>query len=558
MLPLLVLLRHVGAGVTPVAMVLVLVTIQIVCLRWIRSAGAILAVIAAGLVAWPVVDLHVAVASVVLSMAWTWSLGVRPKRSGAVSSRSVAGLAVVVSALTVFGAPILFTIVLGVVLVLVAGPIEPPAWTGAGIRVGDRLGSIAATALGGVAMLVPAVVMSVLSVAYRCVGHHPLGSRRGGWVSRAGRADAPSPRGAAHPGADRSSRQIRRSLAHVLLVVVLIVAGLAAYTARATTVPTSAAFADDPSWPTVWREQSAFNSNPRFDNTTLFGLKDFRSRFVNQVDHVRRTWRPPPCACRRFTVWWFGGSAAWGFYQRDDDTIPSQIARALWDEGVAVDFVNLAVPGYSLFQEAQQFNQMAVTVDPPDLAVFYDGANELALQVNRNNEGRGADESPASYMEQQMASIFRVASMPSRLMNRGQGTVPADPDLGDQPPLDSPEVAAHAMNRYRRQVEIVRVVAAARQIPTMFLWQPTMSTAPRATVAQFDPMAAPDFAWYRRLVDAARARLPSGVVDLSDVMDRERRPIFPDWAHTNRHGSNVVAGALAPGMEDFVRSGARR
>ena len=403
--------------------------------------------------------------------------------------------------------------------------------------VGAHAGHWVGTTLAAVAMLPAAVVVLVMSALYRLFRFDPL---------RPDRTAGPRWRRRPGTGSDLEGRvgraaRRRRSLAGAAGVLA-VVAGCLVLLVRPPGAPTSAAFTD-PSWPDVWAQQQKFNSNPEFNPTTLFSLKDFSSPYVNQVDGRRRVWQPPPCSCPRRTVWWFGGSAAWGFYLSDEQSVPSQLARAAWSQGVALEITNFALPGYTLSQEMQLFAQLAETEPAPDLAVFYDGANELFLQVDRNNHGQGTDESPVTYADRQFQTVTRALSWPQRLW--GFATPgSAAPSPARDPLLDAPEVAGHAMARYRRQVALVDAVAAANKIPVLFVWQPTMSTAPTSAAAEWRPMAPADAEWHRRLSAAGRAGLPDQVLDLSDVFDTTTRPVFPDWAHTNAAGARTVAEAL--------------
>ena len=522
-----------------------------------RRPGAVAAVVLVS-AAVAAVGIGVRAAVVAATSAVLWSLALPAFRKAAAGHparalRPTVGPLVVADVLLLTGGRVRWAAVvllLGVV-VCVVGWRAPRAMSRVA-DLGDRAGHLLGTALAAVAVLPAAVVLTVMWALYRLVGFDPLRPRRDatGWRTRSSgavRAD----RGTALEvdGRVGPSGRRRRGLAGALAVVLLVVAVLAAltYPARA---PRSAAL-DDPTWPQVWAQQNKFNAHPLFDPTTVFRLRDFSSTFVNQVDGRRRTWRPPPCDCERRTVWWFGGSAAWGFFQSDDQTVPSQVARRAWKDGVALDIENYALPGYSLSQEMQLFAQLSVTQPPPDLAVFYDGANELFLQVDRNNAGRGSDESPATYADAQYQTLTRVASSPQRWwgwLTDGR----AAPDAPKEPSLDAPQVADHAMARYRRQVELTRAVADRAGIPVLFVWQPTRSTSPAATAAEFEPTAPKDAAWFRRLSAAGRAGLPDGVLDLSDAFAALRSPVFPDWAHTNALGATTVGDALAP--EVVVRS----
>ena len=419
--------------------------------------------------------------------------------------------------------------------------------------VGDRGGHLLGTALAAVAVLPAAALLTVMSGCYRLVRFDPLRPRgrvlawraRPAGAVRPGRGTAVDVEGRVGPRGRR-----RRGLAGALAVVLLVVVAAAVVT-RPRPAPESAAMTD-PSWPDVWAQQNKFNASPVFDPTTVFRLRDFASPYVNQVGGRRTTWRPPPCDCERRNVWWFGGSSAWGFFLSDDQTIPSQVARRAWEDGVALDIENFALPGYSLSQEMQLFAQLSVTEPPPDLAVFYDGANELYLQVDRNNAGRGSDESPATYADAQYQTATRLLSAPQRWWGwRTEGAVA--PPAPEEQVLDAPEVAGHAMARYRRQVDLTEAVAARAGIPLLFVWQPTRSTSPAAAAAEFVPTAPEDAEWFERLSAAGRAGLPDGVLDLSDVFAGATAPVFPDWAHTNAAGAQRVAAVLTPALVDRSR-----
>jgi hypothetical protein len=490
---------------------------------------------------------RVGLLAVVLAVGWALVLGaVQSSGIPPASFRPLVGPLVVSAVLGLLGLHG-WALFAGIVAVAMAGAVTAaPGVASQVVAFGDRIGGIAGTVLGAIAMAPAAAVVTVLWLLYRMVGYDPLRIRSAdgpGWHAR----ESPSgsrPERSFDPHAmviPRGPRR-RRRLAHAMAiaVVVALAGGIALRPAGA---PTSEAFAHDAEWPEVWRQQRKFNSDPRFDNTTVWRLNDFRSPHVNQLGGRRTTWTPPPCECPRYTIWWFGGSAGWGFFQRDGDTIPSQLARAAWARGIALDIQNLAVPGHSSSQEVQLFAQMIVTEPLPDLAVFYDGANELFLQVDRNNRRRGSDESPASYAEQELSTFVSAASSVERLLTlRSAGEhLPEDPE---EPPLDAPDVADHAMARYGRQIELARTLADSAGVPVLFAWQPLMSEAPSEASDEFEPMAREDAEWHRRLTGSARAALPSDVLDLSDSLDDVAKPVFPDWAHTNEVGARLVASDL--------------
>jgi lysophospholipase L1-like esterase len=106
--------------------------------------------------------------------------------------------------------------------------------------------------------------------------------------------------------------------------------------------------------------------------------KPQKGRFVNlDPDTGRKTWNPPKLKPPVFTVFVFGGSAAWGYGARDDYTIPSQLSYRLNDQEPHYRVFNFAEPGYTFTQGL--FYLIAKLRDGarPNFVVFYDGFNDV-------------------------------------------------------------------------------------------------------------------------------------------------------------------------------------
>ena len=70
-----------------------------------------------------------------------------------------------------------------------------------------------------------------------------------------------------------------------------------------------------------------------------------------------------------------------GFGQRDEHTIPSEIARLAEADGIRIRSVNFGVESYNGYQETMAFADALAKDDPPDLVVFYDGVNEMSTAI---------------------------------------------------------------------------------------------------------------------------------------------------------------------------------
>lgn len=423
------------------------------------------------------------------------------------------------------------------------------------------LRSAARTVVGAlvrVVVLVPAaVVVSVLWACHRLVGFDPLepptGRRR--WIER-DRPDRHPERQYVHVRAcgPRSVLWLVRRMAfRIVASVVLVVGGaalvvavvrplglgpvdLAGNASAAVTVGSAYdVLGQDPHWAEAVTETMAFVRHARSDPHTTFSFADFDGRWVDVEDGVRETWRPPACGCRPLRVWVFGGSVAFGYFQKDDQTLPSQLAKAAWDDGVALEIENRAMPAFMLGQEARMFAHLLATEEPPDLAIFYDGANEVTQQNERVRFGEGWDDSEMveRTAAQRIDSIIRTG--------RADPTPHPSPD---SPPNPGPfELGVLAGRRYERNRDLVRHLADAYGVPVVHFWQPIAATAPRELSARSVLPTGRDH--WRLMYDGARSTLADGeVVDLTDALDDAPRPVFADIFHTNDLGARIVAERL--------------
>ena len=87
-----------------------------------------------------------------------------------------------------------------------------------------------------------------------------------------------------------------------------------------------------------------------------------------------------------------GGSSLWGFGARDDQTIPSLLARKLHERGLKVEVKNLAELGYVSTQEVIGLIRELQTGYRPDVVIFYDGVNDTtsaaAIRRSRPDDQR--------------------------------------------------------------------------------------------------------------------------------------------------------------------------
>ena len=381
------------------------------------------------------------------------------------------------------------------------------------------------------------------------------------WARRATRSVRPEHPWSAEVLVDRPAWAPRARVVALWLVIGVVVGAMLW---PRVTEPTPLAAADGASW---WEEPSStppayagaawypeyrediewvMNQDAAFRPLHPVRVADVATRHVNVVGGVRTTWSPPCRDCDRLLVWVYGGSTIFGIGQRDEHTIPSELARAAWDDGIALEVVNRGTPGDLLWDEVQRAAWDLAVGPPPDLVVFYDGANELWAARTMNDRGVPDGSGPFDPLLEQFWDGVLDA--------RGGDVPDAPPDgrlvptstVAPREPSEIGELAARRYGLARRASE-----ATVGSIPTHWFWQPTTASRPEV---DGEPQHGDGGRNARATSDAARRGLPDVVVDLSDVLDGLTEPLFSDDVHHNEVAARVIAGAIF----DTIRSDLQR
>ncbi|MFM7069054.1 MAG: GDSL-type esterase/lipase family protein, partial [Actinomycetes bacterium] len=429
------------------------------------------------------------------------------------------------------------------------------------------------TAILWVVMMPVAVLVAAAWLLHRLVGHDPLrgpASSPGGWVERAS-ADLWPARyySSAVRIDDRPTSARLAAAAGPILLVALIAAGVVWWrTDRPSTppvrlteqLPTRAdcaaqASGDEPG--SLECDTAAALGHLEFWAPSVYRIADIRSATVNEVNGERRSWRPPAsgAACSGSTplnVWWFGGSAAWGEGQRDAHTLPSNLARAACRRGIAVEIHNFAQPMYTMGQEVRLYADLISRRQPPDLVVFYNGANDLTFQGLRARYGRATDSSPIILQEQQLDALL-ARGFPVDPAVTTTTSLPPAPVLTDALVEQTTDAA---MVRYGADVRLARQLSDAAGVPVVVVWQPVLATAPEGAGGP-TALDASERGVFERLFAAARRKLPAGVVDAGDALDGASSPVFVDLFHTNEAGARVAANWLLRSLDTRLRDAQR-
>jgi lysophospholipase L1-like esterase len=310
--------------------------------------------------------------------------------------------------------------------------------------------------------------------------------------------------------------------------------------------------------------------------------RPFRGAYVT-IDE--RGLRPTPgehtAADTALRILCFGGSTMMGMGARDQHTIPAILARRLTEHGYEVCLTNYGQLGHNSTQETITLQQLLKAGVRVDIAVFYDGINEMACaeQTGRAdalfNEARRRAEFNLLLPERRRDLIVAglMAAAPRTLRRLRQltglplhGPMPAPPaDLGR---LDITALAQQVIEVYKQNLRLIRVLGREYGFYPVFFWQPVITTKAAKTPDEQrwerdytrDPAARGLL--YNAIISERRAcrdlAAAADAVDLSALFDAWSDPVYIDLYHLSESGNAAIAEAMLPAIGATVASIAER
>lgn len=334
------------------------------------------------------------------------------------------------------------------------------------------------------------------------------------------------------------------------------------------------ALAGLPYVPRLFTEQFAAESG-QYDALLGWRLEDTAGRYLNIVDgeRVSRTTTAPG---EPIVVWFFGGSAMYGFGQRDNHTLPSELVRLAEADGVALEAHNFGTPAYVNWQAVSLFSRLVTEREAPDLAVFYDGYNDLSMQFvdgpmtepshvlarvqQAQLEAPGASQDPTTgsdvraWWADHSASVNLYRRLRDRIDGDGPEVRLTDAEASAVPAaVDAEAVEGATDDLLARGRALASAIGASYGIEVQYWFQPTLYSkgAVEGEAYLLDRAANRNPAW-APVIDGLRADFPPEVVDLADSLDGYPDPIFWDTVHTNETGVQVIARQAWPAVQAAV------
>jgi lysophospholipase L1-like esterase len=285
----------------------------------------------------------------------------------------------------------------------------------------------------------------------------------------------------------------------------------------------------------------------RYDPYALF-LEGVRPTFNN----------PDPSGKNIRTFWLFGGSAMRGATDYDDRTIPSFLAQ-IWNQEEPQHpaiMVNCGEDGFNSLMETKYLQKLLIEQRPPNLIIFYDGANDAAyFAQHRTPDAHHGYERLRGMIEDYHRSFFGLlkplnAAMWSSYTHEiydkiRQGVIRIDPQA---------PVLQQFVDSCEQRYDYLNKVAASFGARFLLIWQPCWwaETEPVAAavrekediiLGKRSALRDNFIVTYQALM--ARLKAKPYFINFQNILCARTEPVYqPDGIHLLDVGRKIVAQNL--------------
>jgi lysophospholipase L1-like esterase len=307
-----------------------------------------------------------------------------------------------------------------------------------------------------------------------------------------------------------------------------------------------------PTPPEFWAEQA--QTRVRWSPYTYWLIAEFHGQFINvAADGIRASATYGDGSGKK--IYFFGGSTMWGEGARDNYTIPSHTARLLNDSGSPQNVINYGESGFVSSQDLIWFQLQLLRGNIPDVAIFYQGFNDVlsawgsdVVGITLQEEMR-LNDAEAGRILRSNQPVFRLPNFTLDTLDMTQaGFIAATPET--------------IVERYLANRAMIEALAESYGVQVIFVWQPaimfkdTLSESEQSIYERTENERPDLFTLYTEVDSILRQRVAGieNVIVLSELFAEEPNTIFHDLVHITEIGNARVAEALLPDISALIEN----
>jgi lysophospholipase L1-like esterase len=265
-------------------------------------------------------------------------------------------------------------------------------------------------------------------------------------------------------------------------------------------------------------------------------------------------------------IFMFGGSTMWGEGVRDQYTLPSLVVKDLAAHNVRAEITNFGEVAYVNTQELIELVLQLERGHIPDIAVFYDGWNDVYSALQNGVAGlpqyewtRDLEYNLSKHyctlrrlFWQKSVDQFYLGKILNSLSNKLH------------PPKTHKKIAGlenEIMRVYLSNLKIITALGKAYGFIPVFYWQPVIYTKKHLTA--YEKKYSPEELGtlydktYTQLRQHKAKLVDYHFYDITDLFAEDRNPVYIDYCHVNEDANQIIAERMANDLMKIIKANSR-
>jgi hypothetical protein len=304
-------------------------------------------------------------------------------------------------------------------------------------------------------------------------------------------------------------------------------------------------------------EEFQAEANVEYQPWVEWGEKPFQGKtVVIEADGTRRTVNSQ-CGPGAYTIWMFGGSTLWGDSMPDWETIPSFLAGEYVKHGRPACVRNYGTAAWVNTQEMLKLIlELQRAARPPDLVIFYDGANEpcglyySGGRVDTHQYDTRFRAPLATMVRRPHGFRYLLATNTYLLLERVRDRLLGQPKI-IKPNIPDSAVDAQFKLGYLDNLKIIEALARQYGFRCAFFWQPVMWADQKPLTPDeklIDHAYAEEYPGLdvvtRKIYALAQREIRPNYFDISDLFAHTHGDLYFDPWHIKGTGAKAVAARM--------------
>ena len=325
-------------------------------------------------------------------------------------------------------------------------------------------------------------------------------------------------------------------------------------------------------WIEGYTEELADAYNPQWKPHVCWRNTPYQGKYLNINNHgIRKTWTTDKKNTNgdRLKIFMFGGSTMWGYGSRDEFTIPSILAKKLFENGIDAEITNFGENGYTSTQEMTYLINELKTGNEPNLVIFYDGFNDTTTAVlnqyaggihtsmcqqamdTDNKKEENIIKRRWTFSIEKMYINRLMKNISNYLMSNKNSELVKDKFVE----YKNRKVADDVVRTYVANMKIVQSLAKNHLFNVIFYWQPNLFD--KNDLSKFEKSIRKnhlEFGKYENFFMLVNSILRSSnwakenanvFHDISSIFYKNKEPLFIDTVHLGEKGDEYIAERMA-------------